>query len=201
MKATPLFREGSTTPAFWLCGACNYGGHMLYPTQEAAEECCQCDWKGCTERRAEHRCYCAKHDIGARAERDREEARKEAARFAKAKKVTAVEYTGRMVYDPAGRGSGEGYFDGVEDLEEYYHGEDYGLPAYVWATRERKMCSDAGRVVEEAMERAGVNTEDFSPDIASLQKVLDAWWAENSEPYYETDYTTAILVSAEPEGE
>lgn len=193
MKATPLFREGDPTPVLWLCDGCEYG--FSYRTEAQADGCCRCIKKACDAGRTPGRARCEAHDKEASDERDRAADRAEANRFAKAKKITAAEYTGRMVYDPAGRGSGEGYFDGVEELEEHYHGEDYGLPAYVWATRERKMHSDAGRVVEEATERAGVNTEDFSPDIASLQKVLDAWWAENSEPYYETDYSTAILVA------
>lgn len=196
MKATPLFREGDPTPAFWLCGACNYGGHVLYDSQERAEACCQCDWKGCTERRAQHRCYCEPHDKEASAERDREEARKEAARFAKAKKVTAAEYAGRMVYDPSGRGSGEGYFDGVEEVEEHYHGEDYGLPSYVWATRECHFRTDAERLIGDAIENANVDSDLFGDfDAASLQTLLDAWWKDNGRPYYETDYSTAILIA------
>lgn len=201
MKATPLFREGSTTPAFWLCGACNYGGHMLYPTQEAAEECCQCDWKGCTERRAEHRCYCAAHEKDADAARTAKSKAAELAQFAKAKKTTEAEYTGAMVFDPGERGSGEGFFSEVCEVVDAYESDGDPPPAYVWATTECHFSTDARGVIDHELENAGVDSDLFDFDAASLQKVLDAWWEANGKPFYVPDYTTAILVSAEPEGE
>lgn len=198
MKATPLFREGGTAPVLWLCDGCDYG--FTHRTQEQAERCCRCKWEACPLKATQGRTYCDAHDKDASALRDALEDRKESARFAKAKKVPECrEAQGKMIYDPNERGSREGYFHDLDSLRDHYAGGDEPPPAYVWATTECHFRTDARNVIENALENANVDSDMFSFDGDSLQKVLDAWWEANGEPFYEIDYSTAIVLSTESE--
>lgn len=194
MKATPLYKHGETVPTVWLCGDCNYGGRVTFDTEAWAEAHCRCDWEGCTERRAEHRCYCAMHDKEADARRAAEREAADLAQFAKAKKITEAEYTGAMVFDPGERG-GDGFFSEVCEVVDAYESDGDPPPAYVWATTECHFSTDAQGVIDHELENVNVDSDLFDFDAASLQKVLDAWWEENGRPYYVPDYTTAILVA------
>lgn len=192
MKAYGLFREGASTPDLWMCGAC----HRASATQAYAQRCCLCRWPDCPETPPAFLTFCPEHDKANREKNERIEREKESARFARAKKITVSEYTGGMVYCDAMRGGDDGYFEDVDHvLDNCEVGEE---PEYVWACTRHKADTDAGRLIEAALENTADDAyEHFGKrpeEVARLQAMLDAWWADNEFVWFETDYKVAILV-------
>jgi hypothetical protein len=126
------------------------------------------------------------------------EAAKEAAQYAKAKKVPEAEYDGGYVYWE-GHGSGEGFFETIDELRDYGVSNHIALPSYVYACATHKIPKlDAEDIVSNLL-ADGEAYEDAidDMDINCLQKLLDFWLEYNQKNCYTPDHGTVVLLSEE----
>lgn len=127
-------------------------------------------------------------------------AERDAAAFAKARKVPEEEWSEAVVWeDGSGDLSGDGYFSSPEAVRDSCAANDVPVPAYVWGTAEERMGLDAGDIIDRALE----DTYDGASDSLSaeatkeLQSLLDAWCERHPVKWYREDRGVAVVMSAE----
>jgi hypothetical protein len=193
MNAVELFKRGEQEPVAYACGRC--GRAWAAQHKGAAEDCCTCRGKGCTNLPEKYTTRCRPC-----AERESAEAKaamldREREAFEKAAKVSWREWDAeRAVYFDGGRRYGaDGYFDSLRHLHDSFDSPDQ-VPAYCWATRPMGPPKlHAEDIVEEALEEYYEGARD-SVDVAGLQVLLDAWSKDNDPGGYMVDRRTAILL-------
>lgn len=177
-----------------VCGTtyrCGADGHASYAEREARACCAPDHCERCGATRARHVLYCEPCGKVAAAER-------EAALFAKARKVTPDEYGDDFVFWD-GRGPQEGYFASVEDLLEYCESEGIAPPAYAWGCYRQEMTMHADSLIESALDE---HHEDARDQIAPgeekrLQAFLDEWCrAQCVFSWFQDTEVAVVLASA-----
>jgi hypothetical protein len=119
-------------------------------------------------------------------------------RFDAAKKIAPSEWTD-PVFDPHGRAGNDGYCQDLDELREYYvdQWEGDAHPAWAWTTiASGGPKPDASDVIEGITQEMHEDAaENFDAD--SLQKLLDAWFADQKCVTYHEDDKTAVVLDAE----
>lgn len=195
-RVRELYSIHGEAAGIWFCEKCRY----TCRNEEDATSCCAprvCD--KCKETLKAGSYFCDPCW-------SKEQAEKEAARWAKAEPVAAAEYTGEMVYvetedgHPYG-GSHEGYFHSLEDLAEcvedgVYDDEDGAIPTlHVYETTPTRLTFDASSLLDSELEEFHDGARD---DVASaaeeeLQAFLTDWADKNSPTTYYPDYSRKIV--------
>jgi hypothetical protein len=182
--AVELFKGDGTPAGIFHCSVCR----IVYASKAQADNChgeriCSCG-NSITMR---YNTTCS--DCMSKKWRADAEAR-EAERFEKAKKISELQYDGAMVYL-----DDKFYTEVADAIDQYLEGHE---PEYVWA------CEDVGvptvnmddftdRILEGMWEDASLGDlngiEELDTAIREFNK------ANESVPFYQVDYSTAILVS------
>lgn len=181
-QAVPLYHADGKHSGVFYCSECR----AVFNSEDQAASChgmreCQCGNK--IERRYSPVC-----DACQRLEWKRKSAEEERNRFDAAKKISAAEYMGGMVYS-----CNRYYADVDEAIDQYLEGQE---PEYVWA------CKDVGipmatseNIVDNLLDNMW---EDADPsDLNGLDELDEAIKAFNEANraihVWEPDYSTAIL--------
>jgi len=132
---------------------------------------------------------------------DVQEEYEEEIRFERAEKLAFSEINLRehQWFYWGGYGRDNGFFMEMRDLVEYCMECEIPQPIYVWATKPIVLEMDAKEIVEEALERKGLEERMhliYPTDIERLQELLEQWCAEQSEELggYEINYEMAIIL-------
>lgn len=175
----------------YKCGNCG----SVFISEEYAEKCCRpkhCEKCGAEMPHNSYYTLCEK----CRAEK---EATKEKERFEKAKHYTfdnVPQSSIIMLYSDS-YGENEGYFDDLEQLEDYCEENDIEMPGYVWGTRCERISMDAGSIIENACEELHEDAYDWigKESEEELQETLNKWCEKQSgtDTYY-VDYKVAIIL-------
>ncbi len=127
-------------------------------------------------------------------------AERDAAAFAKARKVPESEWTSAVVWeDGSGDMSGDGYFSSTEAVRDSCAANDVPVPAYVWGTGEEGMGLNAGEIIERALEDTydGAGDQISTEATNELQALLDAWCERHPVKWYREDRSVAVVMYAE----
>jgi hypothetical protein len=186
-EAIELHHKDGRSAGIFYCSECR----AVYKTEAEASNChgeklCACGKK------IERRYYYVCNDCQAE-QWNKERTEKENARFEKARKIPASEYTGEMVY-----GLDDKYHDSIESaLDDYIEGQE---PEYVWA------CKNIGvplatteslyeNLLENMWEDADVydlnGVEELETEVTAFNE------ANKSISVWEPDYSLAILIEEE----
>ena len=188
MNATELYTKEARPTGVFFCEKCNRVGL----DKASAERCCvphRCKTCGKEEKMLEcNECF---------TKRERE---KEAQRFEKAEKVS--EWEGWVYSD--GLGYKNGYFESVEDLEDYLEDQpSYSRPEYVWTCEQQSFVSADAETIYEQIENDERAYEDFERGSLNgtdeLEAALKAFTEANTGIVsYTPDYSKALLLPERP---
>lgn len=166
-----------------------------YVSEKAAERCCQpkkCERCGIEIPRKSYYCLCESCRKIAKAEEEKK-------RFEKAVKYKLSECPPEkceMMFSDI-FGHNEGYFIGVDELEDYCYDNNIEMPKYCYGTYSRQISFDACSIIESACDDLHEDAIDQIDDasVKELQNFLDAWCEKQTgtKTYY-ADYTCAILL-------
>ena len=190
--AVALKRDGETDVAAWQCRTCE----TIFPSDygDAANNCCpkRCAGDDCETVVERHRLCCPPC-------LKRHEAAVERERFEKAEKVAAKDYEGWVYSDVDPTHYGEGYYAGIEELDQHCESRGIAMPAYVWACDKTVAHSRADDVIEQALSEHHSDAGDQinSAQVDALQDVLDEWWADVPIVTWTMDYDRAVVLGSE----
>ena len=182
MNATELFLKDGRTAGIFFCERCR----CVAPTEHLAGQCCQ-----------NYQCQTCGQDTGTRHYtvcepcRRKEEAAKEAERYAKAEKLT--QWDGWVFAE----GFGDEYFSDTETLLDHCDGEDVTPPPYAWACSENHfVCADVSDITDRMDDDA---YEDFDSNsllgLPELRLALERFNEENKDAVaFSPDYSKAIVL-------
>ena len=188
MPAIELFHQDGKPAGIFYCSNCM----VVASSQDMAESCCGERLCACGKPIAsKHRAACYDCDNKAWHERmDREEM----ARFKKAAKVNAADYTGDRVF------WGDDCFESIEEAIE--RAEDGGgpVPKYLWAAKnqgvpEARIDDLLDRLIEGMWEDADYNDLNGIPELEKA--IAEFNEANRGTPVWMVDFSTAIVI---PEG-
>lgn len=121
---------------------------------------------------------------------------KEVARFEKAEKVRAADWTGEYVWSERF----EELFSDVDELRGRYVDEGEEPPDYVWECEEEVLTLSAGDILNDALEREGGTfmLEHMAPVVAQdLQAALDGWLKKHPMRWWRPAHRRAVLLREE----
>jgi hypothetical protein len=196
--------KGGEKVVGYACSVCNlyhsptiYAGNgpsVYEAARDAAVRCCDRRCEDCNDplEKGWHYTVC-KPCHGKR------DAKREQERYEKATKVPETEYDG-AVFDEGGNGSQEGYFESLEELREYFDGDD--LPEWVWACTSRGFGKfDAGDVIDNELSDHHEDARDWleAGATAALQTALDAWVETYAKAVvtWEADHSRVVVLTKE----
>lgn len=193
MNAIELYHQDGKSACVFYCAQCRH----VKRTKEEADKCCEptkCQYCGKeTGRQYSFACDSC----------DREnQAKKEADRFEKAKKLT--EWDGWVYLDGTGR---DGYSESLSDFWDNWendHDEDDKKPAYVWACKKDHFAVvDVSDITERI---ADDGYDDFDVDdlngLDDLKAAIEKFNEANRDVVsYEPDYGVAILLNGQTEAQ
>jgi hypothetical protein len=134
--------------------------------------------------------------------REKAEKEKERARFEKAERLAIEAWTDTPVYWEGHIGGlGDGFFSNIDEVIDYCAEEGLELPEYVWTCSSHEFKLDAGRFIEQELERQEMY-DDASEDISEealtrLQAYMDVWSKEQHLTGWQPDHARAVLLRAE----
>lgn len=202
MTPIPLTTSQAIEPVAWACCHCR----IILSTEADARAHCQCTRCGLplTRERSGRLCLtCAPiARTEQRAESDARMAARDAADFAKARKVPEEEWSEAVVWeDGSGDMSGDGYFSSPEAVRDSCAANDVPVPAYVWGTAEEGMCLDAGDIIERALEDTydGARDQLSAEAEGELQDLIDAWRERHPVKWYREDRSVAVVMTGRAE--
>jgi hypothetical protein len=186
MNAIELYHQDGRSAGVFYCAKCR----LVRLTKEEAETCCEPLKCKCCGKETGRKYYltCEPCDLA-------NEARKEAERFEKAKKVT--EWDGWVYLEGTGN---DGYSQDLEDFWDSWesdHAEDDEKPKYVWACKAiHFVAADESDVIDRIQDNA---PEDFDPadlqGLPELRAAIEQFNEANKDVVaYTPDYSTAILL-------
>lgn len=191
MNARELFYEGGETAGEFQCGKCR----LRYHRKETADHCCGGRLCGCGKTAQQWRelcCECAKRASLIK------EAKDEAERFGKARKLTEGEWDGWVFCDKVEHP--DGYFESTSELREWCEDMDQEMPDYVWSTKSNPVCHlDKNSILEDATQEAweGFDYDSDLDGVSELVKALEAFnEANEGKLIYHPDSTMAVLLNS-----
>ncbi|WP_373047215.1 hypothetical protein [Vulgatibacter sp.] len=174
------------------CPACKVVAHG----EEMARQCCVPKLCECGEERAAGWTVC-------KSCRRKGEEEREAAAFAKAKKVPEGEWSGPVFCEGIAGNCGDGYFYEVGDVRDECDADGIEPPPYVWATRPMVFTLDADDIIENALdgwyEDAGLDIP--RSERRRLQDFLNEWCKAQRVQGFEEDRSVAIVLAPDEKGE
>ena len=184
MSAIELFHQDGKPAGVWYCSECR----AVRPSKDSAETCHRklCDCGKPVSSRYVHTCQ----ECDNREWRERM-ASAEFARYEKATKIPASEWTGDQVFVD------DRYFDTVDEAVEHMEASGGSTPEYIWAAKDIGVCEAhiediLERVTERMWEDAGADDLNGVPE---LEAAIDAFNKVNEDiTVWMVDYSTAILV-------
>lgn len=194
MNAVQLLLPDHRESGVWFCTKCR----LAYSSEPSASRCC--NKPACTDCGKEHDAP----GLQCRSCFDLRQEKREAERFAKAKKVPMEEYSGWLQRDGTGGYITDGYHENADDLITYCKDNGEPVPEYAWAcTPTQFATADIGRIIESICEDA---YEDFNPDdlvgVDKLEAAINEFNEANKHHLsYSPDYSTAVLLPASPKDE
>ena len=188
MNALELHAPKGTPCGVYICGECKY----TRSSQEQAEQCCRPNICKCGAECKRPWLVCA-----ACCHRDAEA--RDAARWARASKVPAADYSGWVYDDDADEFHSS--VDTFVDAWECDHEEDDPPRGRLYACVPMGFDLDVARILEWATQDHHEDAyDDFdAAAVAELQTFLSAWAKANAPSSVETDYTRAIVLPPQPE--
>lgn len=199
----PLTTAQAIDPVAWACGSCR----AIFGHEADARAHCRCERCSvpiAARERSGRLCPSCAPIARAeqRAESDARMAERDAAAFAKARKVPEEKWTSAVVWeDGSGDMSGDGYFSSPEAVRDSCAANDVPVPAYVWGTAEEGMGLDAGSIVESALEDTydGARDQLSAEAEVELQDLLDAWCERHPVKWYREDRSVAVMMTGREE--
>jgi len=118
---------------------------------------------------------------------------KERAQFEKAEKVPSNKYSG-PVYWEDGVGAGhDGFFEDLDDLDDWCEQEEHALPPYVWACDEHHPSLDVDQLCEQALDDTYDGCE--LDAVEELTAAVEAWNAKQTARIWEPDFRRAVVLT------
>lgn len=130
----------------------------------------------------------------------KEEAKKEAARFEKAQKISIEDYPDQPVFWGS-RGPHDGYFEDVAALLDYCEDDAIEPPKWVWAAKPTDFQIDGGEAIDRALEMQE-HCEAVCESIPNkarktLETLLGAWSQELNLRTWHQDVRRVVLLSSD----
>lgn len=187
MSATELFHKDGRSAGVYVCEGCR----TVAPSKEAAEQCSNCRLYKCDKCGAD----CDKHWTRCKSCRDKDDAEKEAKRFADAEKLTS--WDGWVYCEGTGD---DGFSTSLQELLDECENEGVEIPDYVWACEANYFVKATVSDITAWLE--GEAYADWDPStlngLDELKAALDKFNEANAEVCsYAPDYTRAVIIPKE----
>jgi hypothetical protein len=131
------------------------------------------------------------------------ELEKEGARFDKAKKVKAEEWSDPVYWEGHSGSLGDGYFADVDEVLDHCEQEGVDLPGFVWGRKERNLELNAEDVLTRLLESQDYELDEhpvLEPEsVEEFQKALDGWVANKRASLQTWDSSNEVAVVFSPE--
>lgn len=182
MDAQELYFGDGKSSGLWLCSTCKRADTSL----EFANRCCQPRKCPCGISLRRHSAY-----MSCEACQKVKEENAEAARFAKAIKLTVGEYDGPIFT------RGDRFYMDIEDYLDQRENRDE--ETYVWCTTPVKFEPDVHDMLENALDKHHEDAYDNIPmkEIVDLQAHVDKWAEKQCIVSYEIDLKRCVIIESE----